>query len=319
MLAAARAELASGESGAGADGAAAKPHKKRIRNFTADDRAAHRIFEKKRRELFRERLNDLARELPALAGKNPSRLSKHDVVDESISRHRLEHNTCLDLIQGLQTMLEERDELLAEVNTWRARAGVPERQATSTQMDLTELSRLKSKIRGGEGEPSANQSPVTEKRVMATEGLLPQLDCPAPTNPTSTIQTDQWKWLADIERPRVVETTAQVTGHLPHSDVLANPPVETPGLIDMQHIPNQITQSLAMPIKYPITEANTNSNAEIHSENRVTQSNLDDLLPFNSIQPVNHSVLPDWCPTEFPVSITSMDFDTDTMLQPYCF
>jgi hypothetical protein len=57
MLAAARAELASGDSGAGPNGASTKPPKKRVRNFTADDRAAHRIFEKKRRELFRERLN----------------------------------------------------------------------------------------------------------------------------------------------------------------------------------------------------------------------------------------------------------------------
>ncbi|KAF3360247.1 hypothetical protein VdG1_01207 [Verticillium dahliae VDG1] len=30
--------------------------KKRVRNFTADDRATHRIFEKKRREAFKSRL-----------------------------------------------------------------------------------------------------------------------------------------------------------------------------------------------------------------------------------------------------------------------
>lgn len=33
-----------------------KAPKKRVRNFTADDRAAHRIFEKGRREAFKERL-----------------------------------------------------------------------------------------------------------------------------------------------------------------------------------------------------------------------------------------------------------------------
>jgi hypothetical protein len=30
--------------------------KKRVRNFTADDRAAHRVFEKSRREAFKKRL-----------------------------------------------------------------------------------------------------------------------------------------------------------------------------------------------------------------------------------------------------------------------
>ena len=34
----------------------AKHNKKRVRNFTADDRAAHRIFEKGRREAFKESL-----------------------------------------------------------------------------------------------------------------------------------------------------------------------------------------------------------------------------------------------------------------------
>lgn len=33
-----------------------KPTKKRVRNFSADDRAAHRIFERGRREAFKERL-----------------------------------------------------------------------------------------------------------------------------------------------------------------------------------------------------------------------------------------------------------------------
>lgn len=36
--------------------AASKASKKRVRNFTAGDRAAHREFEKSRREAFRGRL-----------------------------------------------------------------------------------------------------------------------------------------------------------------------------------------------------------------------------------------------------------------------
>lgn len=33
-----------------------RSRKKRVRNWTADDRAAHRVFEKSRREAFRDRL-----------------------------------------------------------------------------------------------------------------------------------------------------------------------------------------------------------------------------------------------------------------------
>ncbi|KAI0843509.1 hypothetical protein F5Y06DRAFT_284004 [Hypoxylon sp. FL0890] len=89
--------------------------KKRIRNFTPDDRAAHRVFEKSRREAFREKLIELASFLPTLSETEPSRLSKHIVVHESIERHR-EQN------RHIQELQRERDELLAEVNRWRAGA-----------------------------------------------------------------------------------------------------------------------------------------------------------------------------------------------------
>jgi hypothetical protein len=37
-------------------GSAAQGRKKRVRNWTADDRAAHRVFERSRREAFKGRL-----------------------------------------------------------------------------------------------------------------------------------------------------------------------------------------------------------------------------------------------------------------------
>ncbi|KAI0386776.1 hypothetical protein F5Y04DRAFT_71562 [Hypomontagnella monticulosa] len=89
--------------------------RKRVRNFTPDDRAAHRVFEKSRREAFREKLIELASFLPTLSETEPNRLSKHIVVHESIERHR-EQN------QHIQELQRERDELLAEVNRWRAGA-----------------------------------------------------------------------------------------------------------------------------------------------------------------------------------------------------
>ncbi|KAF6822486.1 hypothetical protein CPLU01_11984 [Colletotrichum plurivorum] len=106
---------------------ARKPTKKRVRNFTADDRAAHRIFEKGRREAFKERLTELAAQLPALADNDPQRLSKHVVVDESIARHKLLEHRCLDALRGIRSLMQERDELLAELNGWRKNTGASAR------------------------------------------------------------------------------------------------------------------------------------------------------------------------------------------------
>ncbi|KAG7104788.1 hypothetical protein HYQ44_016100 [Verticillium longisporum] len=93
--------------------------KKRVRNFTADDRATHRIFEKNRREAFKGRLTELATHLPALGGTDPQRLSKHVVVEESIARHKLMKSLCSDAFQDIRALVQERDELLAQVNRRR--------------------------------------------------------------------------------------------------------------------------------------------------------------------------------------------------------
>ncbi|KXH41099.1 hypothetical protein CSIM01_03305 [Colletotrichum simmondsii] len=95
-----------------------KPTKKRVRNFSADDRAAHRIFERGRREAFKERLTELAGQLPVLADTDPERLSKHIVVNESIARHKLLENRCVDALRDIESLLRERNELLAEINVW---------------------------------------------------------------------------------------------------------------------------------------------------------------------------------------------------------
>lgn len=89
--------------------------RKRMRNFTPNDRAAHRLFERSRREAFKEKLIELASFLPTLSETEPNRLTKHIVVHESIERHR-EQN------RHIQELQQERDELLAEVNRWRAGA-----------------------------------------------------------------------------------------------------------------------------------------------------------------------------------------------------
>ncbi|KIH87039.1 hypothetical protein SPBR_05187 [Sporothrix brasiliensis 5110] len=105
-----------GDNGTGT--ATQKKTRKRVRQFTSDDRAAHRIFERWRREAFREKLIELAEMLPSLAGADINRLSKHTVVHESISRHH-------EQTRQIDTLTRERDELRDEVTRWCTQAGLP--------------------------------------------------------------------------------------------------------------------------------------------------------------------------------------------------
>lgn len=56
--------------------------------------------------------------LPAL--KNEQRLSKHIIVDASISHHKAQDAKCLQASQAIQALLAEREDLLREVNALRA-------------------------------------------------------------------------------------------------------------------------------------------------------------------------------------------------------
>ncbi|KAI3322588.1 hypothetical protein HD806DRAFT_131583 [Xylariaceae sp. AK1471] len=120
--------LARGLVGVGALTNSRRVKKKRVRNFTEDDRAAHRIFEKSRREAFKEALTNLASLLPALADTEPQRLSKHVVVDESITFIKSQHEQINTITEHLEAVKTERDELLAEINHWRSGAGIEPRQ-----------------------------------------------------------------------------------------------------------------------------------------------------------------------------------------------
>ncbi|KAF4959104.1 hypothetical protein FGADI_1982 [Fusarium gaditjirri] len=309
MLAAARAELASGDSAAGPNGASTKTPKKRIRNFTADDRAAHRIFEKKRRELFRERLNDLAKELPALAGKNPARLSKHDVIDESISRHQFERTACLDMIQAYRAMVRERDELLAEVNTWRATAAMPERRSTSTQMNLDDLGKLETRVRGqkakGFGAEVQGAVPL-EANYTVVNDPTSQPSFSPPTNSIHPAPVPRAALLGNEEASLIQSSSFDPTGPVPHSDELIN---QTMVLMETQHLPNQ---AMMMPLK-TMTELNVGATAGPQLENSRPIPNMHDFLADTSGDQIS---LTGWG-TDFPLS--TMDFGPDTTLQQYCF
>ncbi|KAG4435589.1 hypothetical protein IFR05_008935 [Cadophora sp. M221] len=94
-----------------------KKTKKRVRAFTADERASHRVIEKQRREALNERFLDLARLLPGLA--HSRRLSKSIIVHESIEHLQTQRAMCLAAAIEIQNILAENLELIAEVNRWR--------------------------------------------------------------------------------------------------------------------------------------------------------------------------------------------------------
>lgn len=112
-----------------------RPKKKRIRNWTAEDRAVHREFEKSRREAFSERLmvgygraapirpsfanrvQELTTLLPML--KDEQRPSKHIIVDASISHHKAQNARYLQATRTIHALMAERDDLLREVNGLR--------------------------------------------------------------------------------------------------------------------------------------------------------------------------------------------------------
>ncbi|KAI1751329.1 hypothetical protein F4782DRAFT_191076 [Xylaria castorea] len=142
--------LAGNPIGVGTTANTRRVKKKRVRNFTEDDRAAHRIFEKSRREAFKEALivsirllhlrllpvderaqKNLASLLPALADTEPQRLSKHVVVDAGITVIRSQHEQIKTMTERLDAVETERDELLAELNHWRSGAGIELRQANT--------------------------------------------------------------------------------------------------------------------------------------------------------------------------------------------
>ncbi|UKZ78816.1 hypothetical protein TrVFT333_006561 [Trichoderma virens FT-333] len=90
--------------------------KKRIRNWTADDRAAHRVFERSRREAFKERLT-------------------HVVIDQSVALHKAEQKEIAESLQRISRLVAERDDILSELNTWRLNAGLEARQVRVTADD----------------------------------------------------------------------------------------------------------------------------------------------------------------------------------------
>ncbi|KAM5360709.1 hypothetical protein ACJZ2D_013587 [Fusarium nematophilum] len=165
MLSAARKELLKDPQEGSDPAGPARPHssktarKKRVRNFTADDRAAHRIFERGRREAFKERLNAGHPQTSPASYSDPQRLSKHVIVDEGIARCQALQLTCLGALEDIRALVQERDFLLAEVNGRRHVEGSPLRSAQTVPLHFGDLVRLEEEA----GRPSGVQTAITHQ------------------------------------------------------------------------------------------------------------------------------------------------------------
>lgn len=190
--------------------------KKRVRHWTAEDRAVHREFEKSRREAFSERLlvrgepniisvrnancfKELTKLLPTL--EEDTRPSKHIIVDASISYHRAQQARCQKATSTIQALLAERDDLIREVNSLRSLyspgASVP-RQALPIDSALLDF---------------LNGSDVPDSDPSQSSGV----------HKPAEVEIDK-PYYGSLEAPFIPPTT----GGPPRVASYANPPINTP-------------------------------------------------------------------------------------------
>lgn len=81
-----------------------------------------------RTNLFVQNLSKLT---PSLKDVDPSKLSKHVVLDESIALHKSQQQKLSASMRQVDSLLAERDEILAELNQWRSSFGLNPRQPTA--------------------------------------------------------------------------------------------------------------------------------------------------------------------------------------------
>ncbi|KAI1822159.1 hypothetical protein F4861DRAFT_413784 [Xylaria intraflava] len=177
-------------SGVGPTPHARRIKKKRVRNFTENDRAAHRIFEKSRREAFKEALTNLANLLPALTDTEPQRLSKHVVVDESIAFIKSQHEQIRTVTEHLQTVKTERDELLAEVNHWRSSAGIEPRRPNTFNQPAIRHGSTGATTEAILGTLPTTLQPTAPSIHIASEAAPPFIPNPLHEGNPSSLRTD---------------------------------------------------------------------------------------------------------------------------------
>ncbi|EIW66531.1 hypothetical protein M231_02289 [Tremella mesenterica] len=138
--------------------------KPRKRVNTAEKRNQHNAIERARRETLNGKFHSLARLLPALASSR--RPSKAAIVNGSINHLTRSRDDRLFAAKILRAVIAERDQLLAENNTFRKAAGCPPREASDHMHEMERICAVEDEVFGtfpsfdadGEGEDDDEMS-----------------------------------------------------------------------------------------------------------------------------------------------------------------
>lgn len=206
-------------------------------------------------------------------------------------------------------MVQERNELLAEVNTWRATAAMPKLHATSNGMNLDEMGKLETRVRGQQSEglraDVQELAPVDTSYTIVND-LTSQPSFSPPTNSIHPAAVPHPALLGNGESNLLQSSSFEAVDPISDPNDLLN---TTMALMETQHLPNQ---AMMMPLKH-MAEPNVDAIAESQLENGRPVSNMHEFLADPTSDQIS---LTGWG-TDFPLS--AMEFGPDTTLQQYCF
>jgi hypothetical protein len=125
-----------------------KKERTRIRKRvnTAEKRASHNAVERQRRETLNSKFLDLARLLPTLASLR--RPSKSSIVNASIAHLNLQREQRLLASRELRALFSTNEELLAEINEWRGRDGIPAKTVAGWTETCEEIVSVENEVFG---------------------------------------------------------------------------------------------------------------------------------------------------------------------------
>lgn len=188
-------------------------------------------------------LQELARLLPSVAETDPGRLSKHVVLEESITRHKTQDMHRLTAISHIQALTRERDEILAEVNEWRARCGggfLSPRQALVNNDKISDLLTLEAnqshaqRAQSTSGQSATDAEPESELVSPPTDSHADFMDpslMPEPTlQPMSGMIIPQAPWAESLDVIPSNESFEREAGQVPESFLGAPEPATDPSM-----------------------------------------------------------------------------------------
>lgn len=196
-------------------GTSAASGKVKRRKWTREERAEHSTIEKRRREDFNTSLlvrvgssrkaimqaedshtqQDLARKLPSIS--HIKRVNKRVIVKAALDHVDSERRLVLEVLPDVRALVQERDDVLKELNEYRRASGKLERPtAIDPKASIDNLSRVEeyafNAFAGGFGgneddDMDAEQTNAVEQ--AAPKSLPPRISAPARTNSSPAVST----------------------------------------------------------------------------------------------------------------------------------